>query len=362
MTRARASSASLVAILLAVALVACAPEEPPRPAAADPAVSTPTPTPTPEQPSTPQPVLALGCLELLTLANVRGFVTEPITLRSDEATPPTDVWQAALRQAGGMRCVWAGHDRTDAGFDDGLEMVIVPATIEEFRAAQAVNPYGQPMTFGEEAGLWCDSVYAQCRANVFVDGFWIEAIFSDSGRTGDGAPLSAETAIRASLGTALAAIGARPADRPLWEPPARGGTVCAPASAQAIGAALGTDATGFEVVPLAATISGPAAAAAARAGADECDWPDAFIRRLPGGAWAAPTIADGVVDYLMMDPQPTTLPGVGPVVTALGDGCLAWFAHDGDLIEMWTGCDGQDEAAAHAGILEQVQAVHPLLG
>jgi hypothetical protein len=336
--------------------------QPPTPAA-DP--GTPEESPTAEAATRPRPSLEIGCTGLLALETVQAQVTAEISLRIDETTPIAGLDGTAQLQAGGMRCAWAGENRTDNSFDDGLQLDILPDATDDFVTASTDSSF-DGMTavddLGDEAYRQCDTVVAICRIQVLVDGYWVSAQFSDSDYPTSDAPTHAATASVELLGAAVEAIRAVPAPAPVWQPPQTGDSVCTEALAAPIGGAIGADPAGFT----RASTDGPlwliSTAAARRLGVERCSWQNdtQWLGRLPGGGWAVEVAPDAAAGTFLDGLTIEQVAGVGDVAIACGQGCVAWFAHDGDLVEYaWY---PENDLAYREDMKNQVAAIAPVLG
>jgi hypothetical protein len=302
---------------------------------------------------------------MLALDTVQDQVTAEVALRVDETTPIAGLDGSAQLQAGGMRCAWVGENRTDDSFDDGLQLDILPDAADDFVTASADSSF-DGMTalddLGDEAYQQCDTVVALCRTEVLVDGYWVSAQFSDSDHPGGDSSTHAATASAELLSAAVDAIRAAPASAAAWQPPQTGEPVCTDALAAPIGGAIGADPAGFT----RASADGPlwliSTAAARRLGVERCSWDNdaQWLGRLPGGGWAVEAAPDAAATTFLDGPTIEQVDGVGDVAIACGQGCVAWFAHDGDLIEYaWY---PENDLAYREDMKNQVAAIAPVLG
>lgn len=269
-----------VAVITTLGLVGCA-AEPMTPSESAPPSAPATPVEAPAV--VPEPGLPVACADLLTSDEVQAQVVEPVRVRIDGSTPPRGYRLTAFAQAGGTRCVWAGQARTDASYDDGLEVAILPRSSADFRTAETDGSFAGRTPAGElpDSYVQCDTVHALCLADVLVGDYWLNAVFSDSGRRDADASAHGRTAIVMLLESLVAKITSAPAERPAWVPPRTGSAICPAVAGAASSLGLAGDAATdpSEGAPLLR----PEDAAVRRLAVEYCRWPDQlFTRRCVG--------------------------------------------------------------------------------
>ncbi|MBX9471259.1 hypothetical protein [Microcella sp.] len=132
-------------VALALVLSGCTPEAEP--------VATPTAEPAPEpsvEPALrPNPVFAIDCAEMLSLAEVQERVTARIAVKRDESNVPGEVSQIPLLQRGGLNCVWG----TEGTWQDDVEVLLMPDA-PDVVAERATDPFTQDFSVtGAEAAV-----------------------------------------------------------------------------------------------------------------------------------------------------------------------------------------------------------------
>lgn len=339
MTRRLEASAAIVLVL---ALAGCAPQSAPAPAPAPDTIVTETPAPTPEPQGDPLPTLPLTCADLLTDAEASEILQYDVTLKVDETTIYS-AWHIGAYQLGMTSCQWGAENKTDNGWDQTVELDILPNADADWQVGvwqvddgAVVYPEGS-----ETSEYLCQPVdrYSGCTANVLVDGYWAQAhtytYGLSEGRTDDSAAASMRTLLDL-LATRIAGAGA---PREAWVAPA--------------GALRGS----FCDDPVETFVSYPASVAMARAGLVYCEGPDDWsVSIQPGGAWAIPHLAGQDFSYELRGAQATTLQGTDGGVWACGAGCEAVYAVNGSAVSLRTGTV-MDESAFSAAVAPVLAAV-----
>lgn len=296
----------------------------------------PTPTPTsapsePEPPAAPTPALAVPCLDLLSLEEVQAVVSAPVEVLVDEGTTFRGVPLITAAQAGALRCVWAGERRTDARYDEGLEVSLLPRAADDFPGAEAAAYAVLPAITEPAPGyLHCDSYSALCRAELLVADYWLSATFSDAGRDPADAAAHGRAAMTALLTALVQRIEAAPAAAPAWVPSGTGSPICA--TARDAAADWGLDPAAFE--EFVHVEGDPGSVAEGRVQVERCAWGGVRLARVPGGAWAFDGIRQGVGESPGGEIVMADVPGLGQAPLVCDDGCTVWFVRDGDLVEV----------------------------
>lgn len=321
--------APLVTVLL---LTGCAPA--PAPAESDGPVVTPTPTPTVSQPTEPQSILPLDCADIYAPDDIQAHFEESIKVRVDQTTAPDDTFPASTVQQGALACVWAGKDRTDSGWDQGLTLTVYGNGADGYAGAVADGPTGgdiQTGTIGDDSVTNCYSGgdWYQCFADVLVGDYWIHTV------TGDHASLSlGDTYARLDevLTPIVDAVQGAGEPRPVWVVPAdayAGDELCddPTAAAAALGLAVG------KLSPGERSTDG-----------DErrCVWNSkqnvVIVNVLRGGSWALerhlqqPELKLG---GLQSPPEVIELAGTDAAMISCGDGCIAQMSVGGSRVTLY---------------------------
>ena len=338
-------SLALVALTVALSAVLSGCGAAPSVAPPSPVVTPSSPSPTPEAQGDPLPTLPLACGDLFTEETASELLFLPVTLKVSEATV-RNVSAAASLQAGATRCTWGADDMTDNSWDQTLDVSVLPDGAQAFdtnvwQVDDGAIVYPEGSTTSEYLCPFVDASYAQCFANVLVDGFWARAWVQTGG---SGLSLTRE-AVEANLRTivdsmTMAISGAGPA-RPAWVMPSGvlAGGICA-------GQASGDNSTIDSV-------------AAGRSGLLRCTVGEDNVSVLPGGAWAfAPLLADDRPSYSIRDLEAIDVAGADAAAWDCGDGCYAVFSIGGSLVSLYSGevYEGTEFTPTLEGIVAEVVA------
>lgn len=357
---------ALLASVLVLVVAGCASPSPESP----PPASSPSAGPEPESPELPRSALPLNCQELVTTEVVQSQLVDPVQVRVDEASAPMDLWDAALTQVGGLHCVWGGEHRTDASYDTGLTIDVLPDAAAEF-ATWSTSPHsGEQLrsAFGDDSVFWCDGTFTICRGDVLIGTYWLSLYLSDSRR-----PVTSDAATRQTLTTLLQpmidAIRTAPPARPLWVPPTESVEPCSGNGRSEIEAALGLPSDGFESWQVElGDYPDLTNVALVRAKVAGCRWvlatptlssyPNSVdLTVLPGGAWVFPSYATQPPSWTLAGAgAPRTHPSVGTVYSACGDGCHALLARNSALVNIGS---TEMDAALFAPVVDGIAAALP---
>ncbi len=153
-----------LAVAAVLLLAGCAPQ-------AAPSSSPTTPATTPSPSSAPE----LACADLIPQPDLQAQLVTPIGAKIDESSAPRGALDAIFLQAGGVHCVWGGQSRTDASWDEGLDVRVLSAELGDVDTILAATTFPEGAVFdtlGERSGLGCqlypDSSRWICNAILFV--------------------------------------------------------------------------------------------------------------------------------------------------------------------------------------------------
>lgn len=351
-----------VAVAVALVLVGCVPQ--PTPATSDAATPTATSSPTPAAAALPTPTLPVTCADVLTDQAASDILQTPVQLTVDEAGI-RGIDTIADRQAGLLTCVWGGESKTDNGWDDTIDLDVLPNAAADYDAGVwKVDDGATPYTVGDLSECLCSPVDANgqsvCAANLLLDGYWAHA-YTQTSFTDGRTLASAEASMATLLDSLAATITAAGAPNTAWSRPgdAIAGTFCADP-----GASTGVIRDAFATPDLAAPVADEsstglqtaAQAAEGRSGETRCAWSTAqagyvendrtgsvYLQIVPGGAWAFPSLlaTPPAVSYMLSALTPVTVPGGYPAIAACNDAneCYAMLSVGGSLLGI--GGDGQ---------------------
>ena len=323
-----------------------------------PSVSAPTPTPTSSSSSAsptadaltrPRSALPLSCAQILSLSELRSHLVDPVTVQIDETHAPRRLDEIAVLQVGGMQCAWGGRNMTDATWDTGVTLAVLPDATADFTAWEAdpSAPHAVTGTLGDFSGLTCESTGDAsgdwCAGDVLVGTSWISFTVDDIGGAA-GAGVSTTATV---IGAVVDAVrGAGPA-RSNWTPPTDAVTgieFCTQSTtaSEILGAPVGPIDADFAPAPDLALV------ASNRADVSGCDFTDASSRRftvstLPAGAWALPIVAAAPPLWTLLGrPTPFDVSGTDGALRACGDGCQALVSVGGSLLQVYDSQTGND--------------------
>jgi hypothetical protein len=327
--RSRRSLAALVAVGIAGAgLAGCtAVPVPPSGTHSGRVSSSPSPTPVALRPAF---LNGSDCAGLLSTDEVQKQVVATVAVRRDQDSPPRWAEDVALLQAGGIECVWGGTDMTDTGYDDGVDVTILPNGADQLAAWRTHQPTD-----------YCSEL--RCMSNSLIQGAWVSVSYSDSERVhdSDAALHGRVSALVALLGSRLTAARAQP-----WKPAQNAfdppGLCSQPATTAAIGVGIGVDPATLSLDASSYSVGDdPGGAALGRPGSLSCSWNSgtAGLTVIPGGGWAFPA--------LMTSPPPArvflgamreiSVAGADQTDVGCGDGCAAFILYRGSFIELTAG-------------------------
>jgi hypothetical protein len=311
-----ATSASILVLLVS----ACASGSPI--ASSPPTVAeTPTPSATAVA-AVPQPTLPLDCASIFTDEAATAIVGVPVRLVVNETTL-RGIDSVAARQSGLLKCIWGGETRTDNGWDDHLELTVLPNAAADYdKGVMKVDDGAVDYTAGTLSEYLC-RVYesgGECRANLLVNNYWVHGdVLVAGGSTMDFN--AAESGSRAFLDRMAALVPSTTA-RPAWVVPsgALTGAYCTPADLSVYTDHLKTFPADLEIIALL------------RTAATRCDG----VRVVPGGAWAVPVMAASPPPLISMLGilAPTPIAGMDSAVAACGAFCEAIGVINGSAVEI----------------------------
>jgi len=243
----RVSRPALAAAVLTgvIALAGCTPVATPIPRPTTPSISA-----TPAAATTRQPTLPLSCAQLLPASQVTSMFGTPVSLRIDERRAPGSMVDVATQQVGGMQCVWGGQTRTDNGYDDTIELTVLPAGASDYAnfAPPTVSTNGAAIdTAGDHSESSCQSSgdTFSCSAQLLVGQYWVTIIYTNS--DGAGPPRAAASALlQTSLQQLATSIRAAGSPRPPFVPSSSawsGAALCGAGSEANVQAAFGSPLT-----------------------------------------------------------------------------------------------------------------------
>lgn len=315
----------LVAASAVIMLAGCAPapSHPASPHTGSPGSATPAAVPT--APVAPGWAYGIGCEDLIPSSTVQSHIVAPVSVKYDEHSVPATTFDVAFADAGGLKCVWGGTNRTDSSYDDGLTLMVLP---------QAAAEYASWVAAGGTPGC---SINACIDGGRLVESTWVSIVLSDSERTGgNSANLSADdVAVAAHVADALGHLGTRGG---LWSPPAgadTGARFCqADEAARLANAFADTSNVSLDNVP-AVPSNDLLSVALARGGFVSCGWTvggdhsigSLAISTVPGGAWASARMyASPPAHYPFGQYSAVSIAGATGAVAGCGDGCQAMFS------------------------------------
>lgn len=344
----RVRGAAVAASLLMLALAGCAaagtvPTPPP---------GVPTPTPTIE-PVIGASALPLGCAELLSLDDLKGFVPTVGTIVDERhLIQRIDAVQAAQR--GDLRCGWAEDEFDGTGWTNQVDLRIAPSTdvdlpqTDESGSKLTPVPAAHPTArYGLDGScaVGDDSGAAFCRVVQLRGGYRLE--LDVAARVGAEPSLEPGTlALLEKIGSAIDGAGPmRVVSQPsgTTDPAA----LCAEPSLRSVVDARG--ASGEPVLETWPQSGGIASMTRCEWNVtDEWGFPNsASIQVLPGGAWAFESLSNGIGSYPFWF---TTADG-GAYLVGSGDGVAALRVVGEDLIEI-TAAHGSADPAAWEQLLD----------
>jgi hypothetical protein len=366
-------AASLVAVVVVLAVSSCAPAVHPG--------STPTghphptvkPHPHATQAAIPSVRVPVKCASLLTDTAVAAMIGSQVQHHRDETTPAIDVTDIAQRQYGSLDCVWGG-DPQDSGYDQYLSIDITPDATAGFNANLAgfasEDPPTTSNTAGDKSVTGCTvDGDLHCTGNMLVGSFWVTAYVQNLGA----GPVSLATAnsniqhilttVASSLSTAKAGAA--------WKPPAgKLPTFCtAPGSTAAVNTALG--ATDFAIVGSDDELSDAASYTQQSGDYTQCTWGSAAsagpftylsVAILRGGAWVLPQLPGETNSkaYMLGAYTAMTIPGATAAAgdcSADADECLVAVSLGSTLVVINVDDPGDAQAtAALAKIVADIKA------
>ena len=275
----------------------------------------------PIQAATPSFLLGIGCADILTVADVQAQVAAPVSVKADEHTPPADAYDVALDQVGGLRCVWGGSNRTDGGYDDGLNVALLP---------RAADGYATWMADAVAGSQGCQVESLRCSRDFLVADVWVEADYADSDRQA-----ATQASIEAAFGTLVDHVRSKLAGvttrHPLWIPPAdvlRPLASCADSVTKAagiLGVAAGDVSTQddppYRNLPEIAAERAKMTSCSWSAGDSQLDW-----TVVPGGAWSLQEMSsDPPQPTLIERLRPAAVPGARAAFIGCGEACVAYL-------------------------------------
>lgn len=319
----RLRGAVLVAGLVAVALVGCAPAATPTPAPS----STPTPQPTADA-VVGKSALPLGCADLLTTADLAGLVEVKIVV--DETHLVQSAEEAARAQAGQLLCGWGDAEFRGTGWSDQLELRILPTADTSIPESDDSGDRLVPVEAAVPTSVGrcsSDGAHASCRMIQLRDGYRVELQLSAMSPSDDTIRASAETL----LGTIGAAVDSAGPQRVVAQPDgvARPASLCAEPDIRTV-----VDARGAAGEPTVTSTSFDEATLVTCTWTVDDPWSGTpspiTVSVLPGGAWAMPSLADGVGVYpLWYEPSPS-----GAYLVGSGDWLGALRVRGADLVAL----------------------------
>lgn len=290
---------------------------------------------------------ALVCADLIPLPDLQAAITTPLSVKIDEQSAPRGSADAIFLQAGGVHCVWGGENRTDQSWDQGLDVRILPATLDDVDMILAATTFYEGAVFdtiGERSGLGCYSgEYWDCSAVAFVGDRIISARMSDAGATTD--PVALAQGVLQQVG---AAIELTTPNAPIAPEPNSfdGGSVCEDPTV--VAAAFEAAPGDVHLRPFDSYFSLDAIAAREitsvgcpwLVGADLQTGQPFNITVIPGAGWQFERMVaqpDEVGGVLLGTASPFPVEGTEGALVACGDGCWAGLLYQGSLIELYAG-------------------------
>jgi hypothetical protein len=307
-------------------------------------------SPTATLAATPSPALPLTCAQLFTIGAVPSHLHDPVAVKVDETHVGTYLEDLAVVQAGGTECTWGGTDMTDASYDTGVVLTILPSAGADFAkdeppatSTTVTGHLGASSAYDCASGAWC---YGDALAGTY----WISFQLGDAGAA-NGPTGETVDAIMKPIVDAVASAGGAVA---AWAKPTDsfdGAALCtAPGATALVSSALGAAAAPRDL----ARVGGILGAAARREGVATCSWatgPDngINIQVLPGGSWVYPRVtAAPPLWTLIGHPSLVDVPGAdGGALIGCGEHCEALFSVGKSVVHLDMG-DVTDQATATA--------------
>ncbi len=339
---------TVVGAALVLALAGCTPTPASSPSARPSA--SPSPTASLASAPAPAPALPLSCAQLFTTAAVQSHLHATVSVKVDETHVGPELWDLAVLQAGGTECTWGGGDMTDAAYDTGVVVSILPDAASEFAAREV--PAGGPLvtgTIGSSSAYDCSSG-AWCVGDALAGSYWISFVVSDADSATNGPTPATVESIMKPIADAVSGAGGSVA---AWSKPKTsfdGAALCTAASASSIvSAAIGATVT----LSPKTELSGLIGAVAGREGVGVCDWssggqPALSIEVLPAGAWAFPRVAAAPPEWTLIGKGTAIdVPGSDGALSGCGEHCVSLVRFRNSVVEVEMG-NTMDQATATA--------------
>ena len=334
----------VAALVLTLALAGCAPT----PGSTPTAEPSTTPSPTATLASAPAPALPLTCAQLFTAAAVQSHLHAPVSTKVDETHTGTYLQDLAVLQAGGTECTWGGQNMTDASYDTGVVLTILPDAATDFagRSARSSSTtvsgsLGSSSAYDCGGGGWCFG-------DLLAGDYWISFQIGDADSAESGPTDATVEAIMKPIADAVSKAGGSVA---AWAQPKKsfdGAALCTATGAPAlVSSALGATVTPQDIT----AFDGILGAAGHREGVVTCSWsagPNDGIGFdvLPGGSWVYQRVAAAPPLWTLIGhPSVVDAPGSDGALVGCGEHCEALFSTQKSLVHVDMG-DVQDQATA----------------
>ena len=296
----------------------------------------------------------------------------PVSLRIDERRAPGSMVDVATQQVGGMQCVWGGQTRTDNGYDDTIELTVLPAGASDYAnfGPPTVSTNGAAIdTAGDHSGSSCQSSgdTFSCSAQLLVGQYWVTIIYTNS--DGAGPPRAAASALlQTSLQQLATSIRAAGSPRPPFVPSSSawsGAALCGAGSEANVQAAFGSPLTQSQA---SYPPYGITSVAASRASGTQCAWAtqkggsgatQVDVAIVPGGGWALPAeLTDPPSDYYFGAKKSVRIAGAtGAMIACNSVDCEAFLSVDSNWLSIAVSSPG--DATTVSGQIAALLAVTP---
>ena len=281
----------------------------------------------------------IGCADLLTEEEVQAHIVVPVAPVVVESTP--EIVDLPLAQARGLTCIWGGADRTDGGYDQGVQLRILPDAAADFAAWKPHELSGQ-----------CDpAVEGYCDEQFLAGESWVDLRMSDLVAADLADPHGAATQIEQLIGRRLAA--SQPAAA--WSPSSTGISPVTDCGSRIddVARIVGVPAAEVRVSPTyqdAGVAPSQSAVARERAKVGLCSWSTSdgsstlSWEVLPGGAWAFSGFDRSQSVGLVGPLRSVSVAGARQAWIGCADSCVAVLEVGGSLVTMYTDY-GMNDAA-----------------
>jgi hypothetical protein len=320
----------------------------------------------------PAPVSRINvpCSALVAAPALSVVTSVPLDLVDDGTGTPDDLWWAAERQLGVLRCVWGGGTgRTDGGWDDGVTVSVQTEADAAYRTNLANNwsyssDYFVADTVGDDSIYTCSTwggAYS-CTGELLSGKTWSSVTVSGASGAVNNED-EANSRFEAVLHSVDAAVRSAGPLRSLWHAPE--GVLdprwfCEDAGASVlVGSA-------WNLGPLVPPMDDYPDERFLAAGGRSCGWNQTTgdqtwvqVTVLRGGAWSLDAFESDPPDvWWLGDFTPVELEGVDRAYVACGDGCKLAMSIEGSRVEVTLPIMDPDAIVAGAPVLVQALLDH----